>query len=429
MESRKTFFSEEKKQKTFVPLGAQAPTRSGNAWLALLCIWGIFVVHGIDRSVLLVLLEPIRRSFALNDSQLGLLTGLGYAVPFALAGIPLGALADRLRRTRYLAALLALWSGLTALGGLAPGFLWLVLARACVGASEAGAPPTMLSLLGDLFSDKTRPAALSIYYTAPFVGLMTGATLAGQISQAYGWRTALFAIGLPGLLLALAVLAMREPPRGTFASPAATAKPPMSIRAALRLTWQTPSLRRLMAALVLGGFVTLALSTWTPALLQRAYGLSQKQSGMLTALALGLTGILGSLFGGAIAARLGRGDAVRLKRLCALAIFLSVPLAVVAPLMPTPSLAMLCLGIWAFIGSAYLGPGWGVFIAQAPLPARGTIMALAIVLTNLLGAGLGPQSVGLLSDALAHFHDAAHLAHAMSLLSATSLITVWLFLR
>ena len=186
--------------------------------MALLCIWAIFVVHGIDRSILLVLLEPIRRSFALNDSQLGLLTGLGYAVPFALAGIPLGALADRLRRTRFLAALLALWSSLTALGGLAPSYIWLVLARACVGASEAGAPPTMLSLLGDLFSDKTRPAALSIYFTAPYVGLMAGATLAGQISQTYGWRTALLAIGPP---------AFSSPrPSSPCASPPAAPSPP-----------------------------------------------------------------------------------------------------------------------------------------------------------------------------------------------------------
>ncbi len=418
----KTFFSEEKKQKTFM---SAAPNGS---WLALLCIWAIFVVHGIDRSILLVLLEPIRRSFALSDSQLGLLTGLGYAVPFALAGIPLGALADRLRRTRYLAALLALWSSLTALGGLAPSFLWLVLARACVGASEAGAPPTMLSLLGDLFSDKTRPAALSIYFTAPFVGLMAGATIAGQISQAYGWRTALLAIGLPGLLLAIAVLAMREPPRGAFTAPGTAVEPPMPIRAALRLILRTPKLGRLMAALVLGGFVTLAVSNWTPALLQRAYGVSQRQSGALTALGLGLTGMLGSLCGGAIAARFGRGDPTRLKRLCAAAILLATPLAIAAPLMPTPSLVILCLGIWSFIGTAYLAPGWGVFIARAPLAARGTIMAMAIVLTNLIGAGLGPQAIGVLSDALAHVQDPAHLAHAMSLLPIVGLVTAWLFL-
>ena len=113
-----------------------------------------------------------------------------------------------------------------------------------------------------------------------------------------------------------------------------------------------------MAALVLGGFVTLAISNWTPALLQRAYGVSQKQSGALTALGLGLTGMLGSLCGGAIAARFGRGDPTRLKRLCAAAILLATPLAIAAPLLPTPTLAICCLGVWSFIGTAYLAPGW-----------------------------------------------------------------------
>jgi len=397
--------------------------------VVLLCIWGIFVVHGIDRSVLLVLLEPIRLEFHLSDSQIGFLTGLGYAVPFALAGIPLGALADRLNRTRYLAGLVALWSVLTAAAGLVPSYALLVLARAGVGASESGAPPTMLSLIGDTFDAKSRPAALSIYFTAPFVGLMVGATMAGQISQAYGWRSAVLAIGLPGLLFAGIALSLREPPRGRSPGGAPGALPPVPIGTALAYAVREPALRRLLGALVLSGFVTLAVSNWTPAFLQRVHGLSPGRAGAVTAAALGLTGMLGSLCGGVLAARFGRGDPVRLKRLCGGAILLALPFGVAAPLLASTVSGLVCLGIWAFIGSAYLGPGWGLGLAEAPAHMRATIMAVGIVLTNLIGAGLGPQSVGLLSDALAWAGDGGHLAHAMSAICLVSVATGWLFLR
>jgi predicted MFS family arabinose efflux permease len=403
------------------------PDRPSTATLTLLCIWAIFVVHGIDRSVLLVLLEPIRIEFHLSDSEIGLLTGLGYGVPFAVAGIPLGALADRLKRTWFLAALVALWSTLTALGGFAHSFVWLVLARAGVGASESGAPPTMLSLLGDTFDDKSRPAALSVYYTAPFVGLMVGSTAAGLIAQRYGWRAALLGIGLPGLLLAGAALALREPQRSRPQATAPHAAAPVPIPAALAYMMRDRKIRRLIAALVLGGFVTLALANWTPAFLQRVHGLSPRQAGGLTALAIGLTGMLGSLAGGGLAARFGGGNPARLRRLCGGAVLLATPLACAAPLVPSTGLAVLCLGLWAFIGSAYLGPGWGLGLAETPPEMRGTVMAAILVATNLIGAGLGPQSVGLLSDLFAGLGDGAHLQHAMSAVSLMGLLTAWLF--
>ena len=398
-------------------------------WVVLLIVWTVFVVHGIDRSIMSVLLEPIRHAFGLSDSAVGLLVGLGFALPFALAGIPWGAVADRVRRNWLLAGLLAGWSGLTALAGVAPTYPLLVLARGCVGAVEAGAPPTMLSLLGDTFDARSRPGALSIYYTAPFVGLIAGSLIAGHLSQDYGWRAALLAVGLPGLLLAiLVVLVLREPARGQVDQeivPDGSA----SVLEGLRFAMREPELRRLIAALVLGGFVTLAIASWTPAFLQRVYGLSQGRSGGLTALAIGLTGGIGSLGGGWLGARLGKGDPARLKRLSGLAILLATPLACLAPFQPAPGMALVLLGLWSMVGSAYLGPGWGLAIAATPPRMRGTVMALAVVLTNLIGAGLGPQSVGLISDLLARHGDPAHLQHAMSAVSLVGLLTAGLFLR
>jgi predicted MFS family arabinose efflux permease len=401
-----------------------------NRWLVLGIIWIIFVVHGIDRSVLLVLLEPIRRDFNLSDTQIGLLSGLGYAIPFALAGIPLGALVDRVKkRTLLLAVLLALWSGLTAVCGLAPSFLLLLLARAGVGATEAGAPPTMLSLLGDTFDAKTRPGALSIYYTAPFIGMMAGSILAGSVSGLYGWRMALFAVGVPGLILALVVATvMREPIRGRHDDPVTVADTAPPLMEALRFAIGDSQVRRLIIALVLAGFVTLAISSWTPILLQRVYGFSQQKTGVLTALTLGLTGGIGSLLGGYLSTRFGKGNSHWLLRFCGFAILLGAPLAFVAPQLPSASMALALLAVWAIIGSAYLGPGWGILLAATPPAMRGTVMGIAIILTNLIGAGLGPQVVGLLSDLFNRWYDPAYLQHAIAAVALINLITASLFL-
>ena len=403
---------------------------SRKPWLVLALIWTVFVVHGVDRSVVLVLLEPIRAEFGLTDSEVGLISGLAYAVPFALAGIPLGALADRVNRARMLALLLGVWSLFTGLAGLAATYPLLLLARAGVGASEAGAPPTMLSLIGDTFDARSRPAALSFYFTAPFVGLMLGSIVAGHLSQAIGWRHALLAVGLPGLALAAIVLMLlREPRRGGTDVDADRAMTPVPIAEALRFILRQPELRRLIAAIVMTAFVSLAISSWIPAFLQRIHGLAPGRAGMLTALAVGLTGGIGSLIGGAVATRFGQGNPRRLRRLCGVAVLLSVPLAVAAPLVSSVMLAIGLIAAWSILGSAYLGPGWGMAIAATPLHMRSTVMGVAVVLINLIGAGLGPQSVGIVSDLLGWLGDAKHLPHAMSLAALVGIGSGFLYLN
>lgn len=408
--------------------GKPAPSAAHDAmpgrWLMLAVIWTVFVIHGVDRSVVLVLLEPMRIEFRLSDSEVGLISGLAYAVPFALAGIPLGALADRVRRARLLAALLALWSGFTMLAGLAGSFATLLLARAGVGASEGGAPPTMLSMIGDGFDDRQRPTALSIYFTAPFVGLMTGSIVAGAIAQSHGWRTALLAVGTPGLIVAaIAALVLREPKRGE------TRQAPPAIPEALTFIGREHGLLRLLVALVLSAFVSLAVSSWVPVLLQRVHGFAPARTGMLTAAALGLTAITGSLLSGWVAARFVRGNRVRLKIMCGSALLAATPLVVAAPLVGSAGMALGLLAAWSFVGTFYMAPGWGLALATTPPRMRATVMAVALVGVNLIGAGFGPPFVGLLSDLLEKTgRDPAHLQHAMAIAGLISLVSAGLFL-
>ena len=186
-----------------------------------------YVVNFVDRQILAVLLEPIRKDLLFNDFQLGLLGGLAFAVFYATLGIPIAMLADRKSRVKILAAAMAVWSVMTALCGLATNFFWLLLARIGVGVGEAGASPPSHSLISDYFPVSTRATALSIYALGIPIGSWIGTTIGGWGADNLGWRATFFLVGLPGLLVAaLVALTLREPPRGITISQRAQQEPP-----------------------------------------------------------------------------------------------------------------------------------------------------------------------------------------------------------
>ncbi len=393
----------------------------------LALIWAIYATHSLDRSIILILLEPIRREYRLDDAQLGFVTGLGYAVPFALAGVPIGALADRVKRKRLLAALVATWSVMTALSGFTRSFAALVVSRAAVGATEAGAPSTMLSLLSDTFPPRRRPLVLGVFYTAPVMGLVGGSLLGAAMAAAYGWRAALFAAALPGLALALlAPLTLREPTRGAFGDEGhATIR--LGFAEVARTLARSTRLTACMAALVLAS-VTLGASYWFPAFLIRVLHLNLRQAGPLTALVIGAPGGLGALAGGLASQRWGGAQTDKLMGLCAIALLIAVPFGIGGVLAPTPVLVCAGVAIWSFFNSFYIGPGYSVCLASTPVAMRGTVTALVVVLSNVLGAGLGPQLVGLLSDAFRRSGDPDGLAHALAYILAVGVVAAVLLI-
>ena len=185
-------------------------------WYVVSVLLGVYMVHHLDRMVVTLLLDPIGREFQLSDSQLGLLAGLAYAIPFALAGIPLGMLVDRVNRVRLLTVLVTVWSGLTAMAAFATGFWTLLLARVGVAAAESGATPTNVSIISDQLPATRRATALGVYYMGPSLGTIVGFSVAGAVATSYGWRAGFLVAGLPGLLLALLLWrTVREPPRSS----------------------------------------------------------------------------------------------------------------------------------------------------------------------------------------------------------------------
>jgi predicted MFS family arabinose efflux permease len=200
----------------------------------------VYVANFIDRQVLSILLEPIKREFGVSDSVLGLLAGPTFAIFYATIGLPLAYAADRMNRRNIIAASLAVFSVMTALCGLAAQFWQLALARIGVGIGEAGTSPQSHSMIADLYRPDERVGALTVLGIAPFIGIAIALLAGGWISQHYGWRTAFLIAGLPGVALALlVVLTIGEPARGASENLAA-AHPPR-IGETLRFLWRQKS--------------------------------------------------------------------------------------------------------------------------------------------------------------------------------------------
>jgi predicted MFS family arabinose efflux permease len=393
--------------------------------LAVLC--AVYFVHMMDRSVLLVLLEQIRTEFRLSDSQLAVLSGAGYALPFALAGLPLGMVADRVNRKRLLAVLVLVWSAFTAVAATSRNFTMLLLTRAGVGASEAGAPPTILSLVADFYPGASRAGAVSVIYVAPLLGVMAGSYIGGVAAAAYGWRSALLIAAVPGALLALLIaFTLREPQRGSFES---SGKSGVSLSEAAALLVRPSEFRSSFVAIVATSVVSIGMMSWFAVVLIRVHGLTVREAGLASALAGGLLGSLGSLAGGWIANRRLAGRPRALLGLSAIGVGLSIPCGLLGLYAHATGWAIAGLGLWSFFGSIYMGPSYSVCLGSVPAPLRSTLMALVVVSCNLVGAAGGPQIVGILSDALRVHGDSLALPHALSAVLLFGLFPAWLFWR
>ena len=407
--------------------------------LAVLLV--VLILHHVDRNVLLVLLEPIRREFGLSDMQLGALSGIAYALPFALAGIPLGALADRLNRSRLLSTLLAVWSVFTAFAGWSRSYAALLVARAAVGAAESGAPPTMLSLIADAYSTRSRPAALSLLFAGPLIGLLLGSLIGGAAAAAFGWRGALWTVAAPGIAMAAVVWrTLPEPTRGRFDGPDALgghdtrdgAQAPRHASVptvqVLQFVLRHAAIRAVALGMSAASIVSIGIASWIPALLMRDHRLPVQTAGADTALAVGLSGGLGALVTAWIAARYGQGRPDRLLRMCAVGLLLSIPAGVAGALATSVPGTVTNLALWALASTLYIGPGHSLYLGWVPSRMRGSLGAIIIVGCNLLGTGIGPQLTGLASDLLRRSGDARSLAHALALLALLGAVPGLIFL-
>lgn len=384
----------------------------------------VYVFNFIDRRILAMLLEPIKKDLGASDTEMGLLIGPAFGIFYTFAGIPIARWADFGVRRSIIALCLALWSALTALSGQARTFAHLALLRAGVGIGEAGCSPPAHSLISDYFPPRRRATAISIYTTGIYVGILLSYALVGYLENEYGWRTAFVVAGLPGLALALVVrFTVREPERGHAEHHTADAGA-FSVGDVFRFLWRLRSFRHLALGAALNSFAGYGLGNWLPAFLGRVHAMDRTDIGLWLGLTFGLGGAVGALAGGFLCDRFGTRDPRWHLRIPALATILSLPLTVLALVWPTRSGSLILLVPAIVLGALYLGPIFSLTQGLVKLRMRALAAAVLLFIMNIIGMGLGPLGIGATSDLFQGFGltDGASLQYALVLAAG---IRIW----
>ena len=386
-----------------------------------------YVVNVLDRSqILAASLQSIKREFGASDAQLGMLSGLPFAVFYSFMGIPIAAWADRSSRRNVLALAVALWSGMTALCGAAVNFTMLFAARIGTAVGEAGGSPPSHSLISDYFPKSRRATAFSTFALAVPIGTALGAAIGGWGNQHYGWRATFILVGLPGLLLALIVRAtVIEPPRGyadNLGRPVAKAKAP-GMPEVFRFLWQRPSFRHLTLAAGLHSVVWYAGGAFNNAFFQRSHQLSVSQASYWISV-FAIVGAAGTFLGGFAADRLStrRNDRRWYMWVPGIATLVSVPFQFLAYLSPGLPATLASFGAMMFLAAVFFGPSFTMTQALATLRMRSVATALLLLVQTLIGQGLGPAVTGFVSDWLAPTMGRQSLRYGLVIVG---LVNIW----
>ena len=376
--------------------------RAGYRYLVVTVLAVVYTFNFLDRQILSILAEPIRKDLHLSDTQLGMLTGLTFALFYTTFGIPVAWLADRARRTWIIAAACAIWSVFSAACGLAANFVQLAVARVMVGVGEAGGSPPSYSLISDYFPPTERGRGLAIYSLGVPFGSMFGSAAGGWVAANYGWRTAFFAVGLPGLLLAVLLLVLvREPKRGGLdaLAPGAEAHPPSPpLFTAIGGFFRNRTLVLTALSSGLSAFVGYATLNWAPAFLIRVKHMSLTDVALWYSLVVGLGGAVGTFGAGWLVDRLSHRSPRWYAWVPAIAFVASLPFFLGFLWVPTWRLALVFLiGPYLFV-NMYLAPAITVVQNAVPPAQRTVSSAILLFILNLVGLGGGPVFVGLISD-------------------------------
>jgi predicted MFS family arabinose efflux permease len=398
----------------------------GERWYVLIIMMLVYTINIADRYVMSTVLEPIRLELKLTDGGIAFLTGVSLALFYVTLGIPLSWVADRHNRRNLLAASLVIWSAMTALCGLSQGYWQLLLARIGVGVGEAGGTPACNSIVADYFPANRRPMAMTVFALGAPIGAWLGADVAGAVANAYGWRAAFLALGVPGVLVgAIVYLTIKEPVRGRLDAVVDDATP--TIAETMRLLWKQKAAFHMVMGGGVSAFWGWGLMWFTPTFLQRSFNLSVGEAGAVVGPIHLIAGIAASLFTAWLLARPAFTDPRRIVWLLA-----GVTAAATIPsfiVYWTHSLSTATIMLWIFIPAIYfyIGPAMALIQNLAPCKMRAMFIAVSLLSANVLNLIVAPQGVGWLSDYFAGpgGADAASLRLALLFLAPTGFWAAW----
>ncbi|MEO7385955.1 MAG: MFS transporter [Gammaproteobacteria bacterium] len=419
--------------------------RPGIAWYAVAILVIAFIFSFIDRIIIAMLVEPLKQDLGLSDTQLGLLQGLAFAVFYATVGLPIGRWADRYSRRAIIGWGIFFWSLMTAVCGLARNFWELFLARVGVGVGEAALSPAAYSMIADYFPREKLGRALGVYQAGAFFGAGLSFLLGGLVIGAVGkagpislpvlgdvqaWQVVFFAVGLPGVLIALLMLTVREPlRRGRLAAGKAGIPLGDVLRYAVQ-RWRVFVLHFIGFALLAVPITTII--TWAFVYFTRVLGFTPPQAALRLGGLLVFLSPLGVYAGGWLADLLHRrGYRDGTLRVALFAAAGLLPLSVVAAVATDRNLVIALFGPLIFFASLSMALAPAALQVVTPNQMRGQVSAVWMLVLNLVTAGAGPSAVGVITDYV--FGDPLAVGRSIALVNCISVplaaLVLWAALK
>lgn len=395
---------------------ASLPSRAGkpsSPRLVLAMLLLVYIFNFVDRQILAILAAPIQADLQLTDGEMGLLGGIAFALLYSTLAVPLAALADRTSRSWVITVSLVLWSGFTALCGLAQGFWHIFLARLGVGIGEAGGVAPSYALIGDYFPSEKRASALSVYSLGIPLGSAAGVLAGGYIAAKVDWRLAFFVVGLAGVLIAPAFKLLVRDRRPANPAPALAAPPAPRFRDTAAILARKPSFWFMSFGAACSSMLGYGIAFWLPSLLQRSFGLDLVEASQFFGALLLIGGVAGVLAGGWLGDKLGHGNKAFYAWLPGIAFFLGAPLFALGITSSSAPLAFVLFLIPQALAYIWLGPVLSAVQHLVEPASRSIASALFLLINNLIGLGGGIFFLGALSQFLTPIYGEEALRYSM----------------
>ncbi len=380
--------------------GAPKPLTPEYVRYALIMLLIIYTLNFVDRGIINILAGPIKKDLGISDGALGLLMGIGFAFFYTILGLPIARYAESANRAKIISVSVVIWSAFTAFSGLAQNYWHLLAARVGVGLGEAGCTPPAHSLISDYVPPEKRASAIAFYSLGVPIGSAMGLIIGATIADAFGWRWAFAAVGIPGVLVGLTAFYTLKEPRilGLVSQPKAGSGPNL-LATAKELT-NRKSYWYVVGAATMISFLSYGKSAFIPVMLSRVHGLSLTEIGTFMALGGIVAGVFGTMIGGFVADRAAKTDVRAYMTIPMIAFILSVPFFLWAMFADNAYFAMALLTVPGFLNSIWYGPVYASIQGLVGPQSRATAVALMLFVLNMVGLGLGPFTVGALSDML-----------------------------
>jgi MFS family permease len=403
-------------------------TRAAYGWRShytMVLLLFVYTMSFIDRQIMGILMQPIKQEFQVSDTAMGMLGGLTFALFYSVLAIPFGRYADRANRRNFVAYCCGAWSLMTALCGMVTGYWTLAFARIGVAIGEAGGTAPSLSMVADHYPPQQRGRAMGVYWLGPQLGILFGLTLGGWIAQHHGWRTAFVWMAIPGIVLAVLLrLTGVEPSRGRWEASGDASAPTESLASVMRDLRASKAFVRITLAGLMMGFAGYGIGIWTPAFLVRSHGMSLQGAGAVMGLLGGVAAATGAVLSGWLCDRLAKRDKRWRVGVPLLGCVLSVPSGLAFYLMPASEVWQVgsfavphAIGFYVLFGLTavwWTAPCYTVLAEVVTPQRRATTVAFFNLGMTMVGGGLGPLLVGLLSDALVPAFGVESLRYALA---------------